>query len=135
MHRIPGTILATSRNKVKHLSLPHCFTQAREYNTRTNPLPLLHIGEENPFPLLHTSERVFTRFLDTKNLTQHLIPPRTFNKAKHSQHATQRIYILPTKYTPPHHAWELKFNNITHQLIKSYIRTPNPTSDIHSTTT
>jgi len=32
MHRTLG-ILATSRNKVKHLSPLHCLTQAREYNT------------------------------------------------------------------------------------------------------
>jgi len=46
MHRTSGTILATSRNKLKHLSLPHYFTQARGYNTRTNPLPLLHTGKK-----------------------------------------------------------------------------------------
>ena len=47
-----------SQNKVKHFSLPHYFTQVRGYNTRTNPLPLLHTGEEDPFPLLHTDERI-----------------------------------------------------------------------------
>jgi len=80
MHRTPGTILVTSQNKAKHLSPPHCFTQAREYNTQTNPLLLLHTGEDDPFPLLHTSERVFTGSLGTKNLTQHLISPRFFNQ-------------------------------------------------------
>jgi len=82
MHRTPGTILATSQNKVKHLSAPHYFTQAREDNTRTNPLPLLHTGEEDPFPLLHTGERVIIRSLSTENLTQPLIPPRVFKKGK-----------------------------------------------------
>jgi len=70
MHRTSGTILATSRNKEKHLSPPHCFTQVRGYNTRTNPLPLLHTGE-----------RVFTGFLGTENLTQHLISSSILNKA------------------------------------------------------
>jgi len=69
MHHTPDTILAMSRNKAKHLSLSHCFTQAKEYNTQTNPLPLLHTGEDDSFPLLHTGERVFTRSLGTKNLT------------------------------------------------------------------
>jgi len=82
MHRTSGTILATSRNKVKHLSPLHCFTQPKGYNTRTNPLPLLHTGEEDPFPLLHTSERVFTGFLGMENLAQHLIPARTFKHDK-----------------------------------------------------
>jgi len=82
MHCTPGTIVAMSRNKVKHFSPPYCFTQTREYNTRTNPLPLLHTSEEYPFPLLHTSERVFTGSLGTENLTQHLIPPKSFKKGK-----------------------------------------------------
>ena len=82
MHRTSGIILTMSRNKVKHLSPPHCFTQARQYNTRTIPLPLVHTGEEDPFPLLHTGERVFTEFLGTENLTQHLIPPRAFKQNK-----------------------------------------------------
>ena len=100
MHRTSGTILAMSRNKEKHLSPPHYFTQARGYNTRTNPLPLLHIGEEDPFPLLHTGERVFTRFLGTENLTQHLISPRAFDKTKHSQHPnTCEYHIAIQVYT------------------------------------
>jgi len=122
IHRTLGTILATSRNKVKHFSPLHCFTQARGYNTRTNPLSLLHIGEKDPFPLLHTGERVFTRFLGMENLTQHLIPLRVLNKVKHSQHATHEDYILPTKYTPSYHAWEIKFHNknpSTYQTIHS----------------
>jgi len=61
---------------VKHISPPHYFTQARGYNTRINPLPLLHTGEEDPFPLLHTGERVSIGLIGTENLTQHLIPPR-----------------------------------------------------------
>jgi len=82
VHRTSGTILATSWNKVKYFSPPYCFTQVREYNTRTNPLPLLHAGEEDPFPLLHTGERVFIGSLGMENLTQHLIPPRVFKKGK-----------------------------------------------------
>jgi len=82
MHRTSGTILATSQNKVKHLSPTYCFTKAREYNTRTNPLPLVHTGEEDTFPLLHIGERVFTGFLGMENLTQHLIPPRAFKQSK-----------------------------------------------------
>ena len=82
MHRTSGTILATSRNKVKVLFPSHFFKQAREYNTQTNPLPLLHTGEKDPFPLLHIGERVFTRSRGTKNLTQHLIPPRAFKQGK-----------------------------------------------------
>jgi len=122
MHRTSDTILATSRNKIKHLSPPHCFTQARGYNTRTNHLPLVHTGEEDPFPLLHTGERVFTGFLGVKNLTQYLIPPRVLNKAKYSQHATHENYILPIKYTPSHHAWEINhnINPSTYQIIHSY---------------
>jgi len=73
MHRTLDTIPATSQNKAKHLSSHHCFAQTREYNTRTNPLPLLHTGEEDPFPLLHTGEREITGSLGTENLTQHLI--------------------------------------------------------------
>jgi len=113
MHHTSGSILATSRNKVKHLSLLHCLTQARGYNTRTNPLPLLHTGKEDPFPLLHTSERVFTGFLGTENLIQHLIPTRAFKQGKHSQHATHENYLLPTKYIPSHHAWKIKSHNHT----------------------
>jgi len=122
MHRTSGTILATSQNNEKHLSPPHCFTQARGYNTRTNPLPLFHTGEEDPFPLFHTGERVSTGLLGTENLA-------TFNSTKsfstrqttlNMQH--MRIYILPTKYMPPHHTWELKFHHITpstYQIIHS----------------
>jgi len=71
-----------SQNKLKHLSPPHCFTQAREYNTRTNPLPLLHTGEKDPFPLLHTGKRVIIGSLGMENLTQHLIPSRVLKQGK-----------------------------------------------------
>jgi len=101
MHRTPSTILATSRNKAKHLSPTHFFTQAREYNTWTNSLPLLHTSEEGPFPLLHTSERVFTGSLGMKNLTQHLIPTRVFKQGK----------TLPTCNT-----WGLHITNKIHTI-------------------
>jgi len=80
MHRTLGIILATSRNKMKHISPSHYFTQARGYNTQTNLLILLHTGENDPFPLLHTGKRVFTGFLGTENLTQHSIPTRAFKQ-------------------------------------------------------
>jgi len=99
MHRTPNTILATSQNKVKHFFPPHYFTQAREYNTQTNPLPLFHTGKEDPFPLLHTDERVFIRSLSAKNLIQHLIPPKLFKQGK----------TLPTCNT-----WELHITNKIH---------------------
>jgi len=73
---------------VKHFFSPLCFAQAREYNTRTNPLPLLHTSGDDHFPLLHTGERVIIGSLGAENLTQHLIPPRLFKQDKHSQHAT-----------------------------------------------
>jgi len=114
MHRTSGTILATSQNKVKHLSPPHCFTQVRGYNTRTNHLPLLHTGEEDPFPLLHTGEIVFTGFLCTENLTQHLIPPRVFKQIK----------ILSTCNT-----WRFLITNQIHTItlcLKNKISKQNP---------
>jgi len=103
MHHTLGTILATSRNKEKHLSPPHCFTQARGYHTRTNHLPLLHTGEKDPFPLLHTGERVFTRFLGTENLTQHLIPPRVL-QARQTLPTCNTWELRISNNTPPHHA-------------------------------
>jgi len=99
MHRTPDTILVTSRNKAKHLSSPHCFAQAREYNTQINLLPLLHTGKKDPFPLLHTGEKVITGSLGTENLTQHLIPPRFFKQGK----------TLPICNT-----WELQIANKIH---------------------
>jgi len=151
MHRTSGTILATSRNKVKHLSPPHCFTQARGYNTWTNPLPLLHTGEEDPFPLLHTGERVFTGFLCTKNLTQHLIPPRSFKQGKHFQHTTHENYRLPTTHhhimhsnssiTNTHHhimLENIKFhitstgNKVTKKKWMQFICGPHPCTNQHA---
>jgi len=132
MNRTQSTILATSRNKEKHLSSPYCFVQAREYNTHTNPLPLLHISEEDPFSLVHTGKRVITSSLGTKNLTQHLIPPRVFKQGK----------TLPTCTT-----WESQIANKIHtttsymgnkvpwktyQLTKQYIQTINSTSVFQS---
>jgi len=103
MHRTSGTILATRQNKVKHLSPLHYFTQARGYNTWTNPLPLLHTGEEDPFPLLHTGKRVFIGLLGTENLTQHLIPPRALQARQTLP--TYNTWELPiANNTPPHHA-------------------------------
>ena len=91
MHRTSGTILATSRNKVKHLSPFHYFTKARGYNTRTNPIPLLHI-----------CEIVFTGFLGTKNLTQHLILPRAL-QARKDTHNIQPMRILYCQQNIHHH--------------------------------
>jgi len=34
------------------------------------------------------------------------------SKGKHSQHAIHENLYIPTKYTPLHHVWELKFHNI-----------------------
>jgi len=44
------------------------------------------------------------------------------SKVKHSQHATHEDYILPTKYSPTHHAWEINhnINPSTYQIIHSY---------------
>jgi len=110
MHRTPGTILAMSRNKVKHLSPSHCFTQAREYNTQMNPLPRLHTGVEDPFPLLHIGERVFTGSLGTVNLTQHLISPTAFNmqhmRITHCQQNTHHHIIPSNTKTPLRHIKE-----------------------------
>ena len=71
-------------------------TDSDEHSTQTNPFQLLHTSKENPFSLLHTSKRVITRSLGTKNLTQHLTPPRVFKQVKHSQHATHQSYRLST---------------------------------------
>jgi len=86
MHRTPSTILATSRNKANHLSSPHCFEQVRKYNTRTNPLPLLHTSEKDPFPLLHTSERVI-------RVSRYGKPHTTLNS---THNMNQRKIILAT---------------------------------------
>jgi len=123
MHRTPGTILATSRNKVKHLSPLHYFTQAREYNTQTNPLSLLHIGE-----------RVITGSLSTKNLIQHLTPTRVFKQGKTLPICnTWRLHIVNQIHTL-HHAWKIKFHNINpwiYQIIHSY----NELNEWHSLNT
>jgi len=45
------------------------------------------------------------------------------SKAKHSLHSTHENFILPTKYSTPYHAWEIKFHNInpsTYQIIHLY---------------
>jgi len=112
MHHTSGTILGTSRNKVKLLSLPHCFTQVRGYNTRTNPLPLLHIGEDDPFPLLHTSERVTTGFLGMENLTQHLIPTKVFKQGKTLPNM-QHMRITYCQQSTHHHIMHGKKSSIT----------------------
>jgi len=54
MHRTPGTILATSRNKAKTFfpsPLLHTGERVQQVKTSfTNPLPLLHTGEEESLP-------------------------------------------------------------------------------------
>jgi len=78
------------------------FTQARRYNTRTNPLPLLNTSEEDPFPVLHTGEKVFTRFLGTENLTQHFNSTKRF-QAKHSTLNMQHIRVINCQQNTYYH--------------------------------
>jgi len=123
MHRTPGTILATSQNKVK----------------TSFPSPLLHTGER----VQHSNQSSTTashRRRGPLSTASHMRkslhwvprygkPHTTFNSIKNFQVRKNtlnmqhiRVYKLPTKFTPSHHAWEIMFHNInpsTYQIIHS----------------
>ena len=118
-----GTILATSRNKEK----------------TSFPSPLLHIGER----VQHSNQSSTTAShrrrgpLSTashRRKSPHWTPRygkphTTFNSTKSSSSKANtsnmpymRIYILSTKYSPSHHAWENKVSSTTHQLTNQHIQ-------------